>query len=207
MRVVFIQYGRDITCALMMVESCKRLGYEVWQLSDDVAPKVEGVDVIMREPMHGGRMMYRARRLAEMPAPYVLLDTDMIVSRDISDGMEGDHDVALSWRGRNMVIVKGETEPVYMPYNGGLVFVKNQEFMRDCLKNMEGQAPKWQDWYGDQLALRDVAKSGKYKVLELREGKWNYVPETLSHVFPDVKIYHFKGLRKNMMPDFAKVAA
>lgn len=200
MRVVFIQYGPDISCAQMMVESCKRFGYEVWQLSDDIAPRIPGVDVLERKPKDCGRMMYRARRLAELDGEYVLMDTDMIVAQDISDGMNGDHDVALSWRAKNNVVTK--RGPVHMPYNGGLIFVRNNGFMRDCLAEMETMDDYFQDWYGDQVALRDVASDGKYKIRELKDGKWNYVPETPGDFDRNVKVFHFKGLRKSMMADY-----
>jgi hypothetical protein len=200
--VIFIQYGPVVTWAQMMVASCKRFGYEVWQLSDEISPKVEGVDVLKREPMRGGRMMYRAQRLADQEAPYVLLDTDMIVAKDISDGFS--EDVSLSWRPKQNVMMK-DGPPIRMPYNGGLVFVSNAAFMRDCYEEMKKMPPKHQDWYGDQIALRDVAESGKYKVRELKESGWNYVPEQLGEMRPDIRIYHFKGLRKQMMPHYFKV--
>jgi hypothetical protein len=96
LRVVFIQYGVDIRFAQLMVSSVKRLGYDVTQLSCPQAPKVEGVNEVIRRPMKEGRMMFRARFLADQEPPYVMLDTDMIVARDISEGFGGD--VALTWR-------------------------------------------------------------------------------------------------------------
>jgi hypothetical protein len=99
MRVVFVQYGfGNVGLAAMMVESCLKLGYEVWQLSDEKAPRVSGIDKIVRKPFDQkteGRMLYRARHLADLEGPYVMLDTDMIVARDISDGFGVDG--AVTW--------------------------------------------------------------------------------------------------------------
>ena len=199
MKIVFVQFGRDIACATMMVDTCKRLGYEVLQLSDEEAPDVPGVDEIRRSPKNAGRMLYRTRRLVEVEPPYVMLDTDMLVMRDISDGFD-DSDVGLSWRPHHLVKVKHDG--IYrMPYNGGLIFVRNHDFIKDCLKVMEKQTEMRQDWFGDQLALCEVAESGKYKVRALREDCWNHAPNRLGFI-DGVRIYHFKGMRKGLMPRF-----
>lgn len=198
MKVVFVQYGGDITCATMMVASCRRLGYEVWQLSDMTAPDVPGVDRIDREPMSGPRNLWRYKRLSQLKEPYVSLDTDMIVAKDISDGFGGD--VSLSWRYPNDVIVGDEI--VHMPYNAGLVMVRNQEFIRECYRAMQDMDDAQSDWWGDQIALRDVAASGKYEVRELKEQSWNYSPDKPMQGIDRARIFHFKGNRKHLMPAY-----
>lgn len=198
MRVVFVQYGEDIQYATMMVASCKRRGYEVWQLADMAAPEVPGIDRIQREPMSGPRNLWRYKRLADLDGEYVSLDTDMLVASDISHGFGGD--VALSWRSPNLVVVDGE--PIPMPYNGGLVMVSNPAFIRECYARMQAQDPKQSDWWGDQIALRDVAQSGAFAVRELRDTRWNFSPNGLGEIYDGALIYHFKGLRKRMMKPY-----
>jgi hypothetical protein len=193
MKVVFVQCGPSIEHASMMVRSCKRLGYEVWQLSDDIAPPVPEIDFIERKTQDAYLMHYRAKRLAEIATPYVMLDTDMIVANDISDGFG--EDVALTWREKDTVIF--DEDYLKMPYNGGIIFVNNQDFMRDVAKRMETMNKKLQMWYGDQVALRDVAPN--YKVRELKDPAWNFVPEHLGDTTKDVRVYHFKGTRKRLM--------
>jgi hypothetical protein len=197
-RVVFIQYGLgNIELAEMMVASCKKHGYEVIQLSDEKAPRIGGISCL-RAPMNEPRMLWRMRRLLEVEPPYVMLDTDMLVAKDISDGFGGD--VALTWRARHMIFPFEEKKALRMPYNGGVIFVSNQDFIKECLKEMEAQEPRYQDWYGDQLALVKVAESGRFKVKELRDEKWNFVPDSNGHEIPDIRIWHYKGMRKAMMP-------
>ena len=203
MRVVFVLYGRDSQYAKLMVRSCKRLGYEVWQLSDYQAPMIEGVDHIERRPMEEGRMIYRCRRLSQLMPPYVMLDTDMLVVRPIEGGFEPDTDVSLTWREKHTVIMKNQP-PTKMPYNGGVIFVRNANFMSDCLSEMEKMHHQLQDWYGDQIALRDVVDNGKYKVNVLKEPGWNFCPEHPEHIGKTVRIYHFKGQRKALMNDYAE---
>lgn len=198
MRVCFIQYGQDIRHATMMVATAKKRGYEVWQLSDHVAEEVPGSDVILRTPKDEPSMLWRCRRLLEVETPFVMLDTDMLIVDDIS--LPGDWDAAVTYRRIHDVIVKG-VGVVPMPYNGGLIFVNNRGFIRSCLDKMEAQEPRWQEWYGDQMALRDVVAEEKFDVKILRDPAWNYVPEHLGDTTP-AKILHFKGQRKSMMQSY-----
>jgi hypothetical protein len=127
-----------------------------------------------------------------------MLDTDMIVARDISDGLGGA--AAVTWRPKHNVWVDGEPKPIKMPYNGGVLFVQNQEFMKACYEEMLKQPPKFQDWYGDQIALRDVVDSGRFDIKQLTDPVWNFVPDSAGHDILGVRIYHYKGIRKEMMP-------
>lgn len=207
MRVVFAQYGGDyhLDCAALMVRSCKDLGYHVTQLTDTWTPKVDGVDEAIRRQRNEGGMLFRMRHLADLEPPYVMLDPDMLVAKDLADGFSDDNDVSLTFRAVSKVR-QNSGEVLDMPYNGGVVFVRNVEFVRDCLAAMLKMPARHQDWYGDQLALRDVAKSGQYMVRELDEKQWNFVPETTFAGIRNrnVRIYHFKGLRKKWMTDFDK---
>lgn len=197
MRVAFVQYGTDIEYATMMVASCKRLGYEVWQLSDHESPDVAGVDRVWRKAKDCPSMLYRARRLAELDAPYVMLDTDMIVVRDISDGFS-DKAASLSWRPNGTIMMKRGIKRVdFMPYNGGIVFVNDSAFMQAVSADMETMEPELQEWYGDQIALRNATR--KFQVRELREPEWNYTPRWIGDTIPGVRVYHFKGNRKRWM--------
>ncbi len=199
MRVVFIQYGfGGVELAEMMVASCLKFNYEVWQLSDEKAPRVPGIDKLIRSPKTEGRMLFRARMLTEIEPPYVMLDTDMIVAKDISDGFGVD--AAVTWRDKHNVYCNRETFTTRMPYNGGVLFASNAGFVMDCYDNLRSLPPNRQDWYGDQIALRDVVESGKYQVREHRDPIWNFCPDSAGHDIPNVKIYHFKGVRKHNMP-------
>lgn len=190
MKVVFVQWGDEIDYAKLMVASCKKQGYEVIQLATLDAPEVPGVDQVIREAMDCLPMEYRMRRLAQMEPPYLSLDTDCLVVKDISDGF-GD-DVAMFPR-------KGEVE---MPWNGGVIFVRNHQFMKDCYEEVKKMPLSLKAWYGDQHALRAVAK--KYAVKELGRA-WNFTPYQ-GEFLPYVKVYHFKGNRKGAMLHYAQIA-
>lgn len=182
----------------MMVKSCKKFGYEVVQLSDMGCPEVPGVDLVSYKQKTIPAMIYRYQRLTEIEPPFVLMDTDMLVTKDISGGFG--EDVAMTWRDPHRVAVRGMVIP--MPWNGGLVFVNDRNFVADVYDHMKAQTPIFQEWYGDQIALRDVAS--RYKVKRLESAEWNYSPDGMEEIKPDVRVYHFKGKRKYLMPKFAE---
>lgn len=198
MIIVFTLWGDKLTrCAEIMVRSCRALGYEVVQLADEVAPEIDGVAKVLREPMNGRRaMVYRMDRLAGLDIPeYVSLDVDQVVMGDISDGFSREHDASLFWRPNK--------EDVKMIYNAGLIFVRNRDFVREVAALVRTMGPKEQDWFGDQLALQQVAEGGRYKIKELREARWNYKPAFKGERRNNILIYHCKGNRKDWMECYA----
>ena len=197
MIVVFVLWGTKLTeCAEIMVKSCKAQGYEVWQLSDSTAPEIDGVDKCLREPTRGRHaMVYRMDRLAGLPLDeYISLDVDQVVMCDISDGFEDGCDVTLMWRANK--------EDVRMIYNAGLIFVRNQAFIREVAAETRKLPVNEQIWWGDQIALQKVAQSGKYRIGELRASAWNFKPAYRGERRSGIKIYHCKGNRKDWMKDY-----
>lgn len=197
MIVVFTLWGDKLArCAEIMVRSCRSLGYEVWQLADEIAPEIAGVEKVLREPMAKRKaMVYRMDRLAGLDIPeYVSLDVDQVVMGDISEGFDPEYDVTLMWRANK--------ESMRMIYNAGLIFVRNQQFICDAAQLVRKMGPSEQIWWGDQLALQQVAESGRYKVKELRAGKWNYKPQFKGERRSGILIYHCKGNRKDWMGEY-----
>lgn len=188
MKVVFCLYGNKMhKTAAMMVASCKKFNYEVWQLSDHEAPEVAGVSRVIRQP-YEQHSLFVFRGLSELEPPYLKLDTDLFVVKDISDIEDTKYDVALTVRG----------DPgMGMIYNGGVFWVNNKQFAIDCLKLVEGMSPDRQAWFGDQIAMAQVAKN--YRVNELPCSTWNHTPVNEHDMGRDSRILHFKGPRKNWM--------
>lgn len=54
-------------------------------------------------------------------------------------------------------------------------------------------------WYGDQLAVAHVVRSGKFKVLTLPCDIFNYTPRTELDDLSDRAIVHYKGKRKEWL--------
>lgn len=187
MKVVFCLYGKTLVrYAKLMVASCKKFGFEVWQLTDAESEAVEGVDNVIRKPKDCPQVLYRYRHLAEVEPPYLSLDVDLIVVRDVSSGFDPSFDAVMTVR-----------DAVEMPYNGGVFWVNNIAFVEDCVRQIENMKPEWQDWTGGQRAMFDAAK--RFRIKELPCSTWNYSPANSDDVGRNSKILHYKGKRKQWM--------
>lgn len=145
-------------------------------------------------------------------SPLILLDSDMLLNRDISDILSQDFDVAVTWRKSNN-----------MPINGGLIILNNKRpeivrafFSRFVKIYLDRYADENAKWYGDQLALKDcigldhrqMAKSPMQtidgcKILFLPCDIFNFSPDNSENAIavrdPRIAVMHFKGERKHLM--------
>ncbi len=147
-------------------------------------------------------------------APIIILDSDILVNAKLDAVLEKDFDVALTWRDNDE-----------MPLNGGFMILNNRrpelskqffrQFAELYIERYSGQA----DWYGDQLALRDIigltpaemsareiVNVGGCRILLLPCEVYNFSPENkyqaISAGLAGKVIVHFKGKRKRLMPLF-----
>lgn len=179
-------------------------GHELWHITDEATEGLPGCKVFRHTKGKTPFILWRAQAYAAFGKPAVYLDTDIIVRRDLSPIMELDFDIALA---KTKAVVKdalGVNLTEIMPYNGGVLFVKNPKFLQDVADAVADMAEDKQKWYGDQIALKDV--SPKYNMIELPNSIYNYKPKRVdvqSKTLPDsVWIAHFKGDLKQFMSDF-----
>ena len=153
---------------------------------------------------------------SEFTVPLVLLDSDVLINRSLTELMQRDFDVALTWR----------DNPV-MPINGGVFILNNQRperskaFFENFAKIYREKYADKAEWFGDQLALRDcinlshkemegldVIDVNGSRVLLLPSDIYNFSPENqfkaIAKRLEDKVILHFKGERKRLMPIFWK---
>ena len=197
MRVVFCLYGDSLLEeARMMVRSCKHFNYEVWQLTDTETPQIEGVDVVIRKERDVPQVLFRYRHLSELEGPYLSLDVDLFIARDVSGIEKPDYDAVMTVRGNNQGMI----------YNGGVFWINNNDFIRDCTTLIETYPPEWQDWTGGQRAMAEIGRTGNYRIKELPCSTWNFSPGSSEvDMNQDVRIYHYKGeRRKQYMKDAFK---
>ena len=196
MRVVFCIYGETLKpYAEMMVRSCKHFGYEVWQLTDEVTEAIDKVDKVVRKPFDCPQVTFRYRHLSDLDGPYLSLDVDLFVARDVSGIQRENFDAVMTRRDGHRDMI----------YNGGVFWINNNQFIRDCTALIETYEPDWQNWTGGQRAMAAVASQGNYRIKELPCDTWNYSPDVpVLDMNKDVKIYHFKGDRKKLMRDAFK---
>lgn len=201
MLIAFAQTGENplIDVFLKSVQ-----GHELWQITDETTPQLPGCNVFRLPKGDTPFMFWRAKAYAAFNKPGLYLDTDIIVNKDPSPVMALDFDVALT---KTWVVVKdpnGTNLTELMPYNGGVVFVKNPNFWPDVARFMESQHEDHQKWYGDQFALVALAK--KFNTVELPNNLYNYTPKARDYEtkadLSDKWILHFKGKRKEWMREY-----
>jgi lipopolysaccharide biosynthesis glycosyltransferase len=198
MNINFLHVGQDVTLPTRMVESvlATHKGANIIQLTDESTPIIKGVSSVVRKPYNGQIMLFRMQHLADLRGEWITIDTDMIVKKDLSHVFDKDFDVALTRRYGVILDANGTDIVKEMPYNCGLMFSRNHEFWKDCLKLMNVMTDDLKQWWGDQVAVKAMADS--YDVLELDCAEYNYTPKNADER-KDVYVYHFKGQRKAWM--------
>jgi hypothetical protein len=198
LKVAFLHVGDDLRLPTIMVASAKRLGYALVQMSDERSPAVPGVDAVTRLPWDGERLMtYRLQHLAVFPEPALIVDTDVMILRDVCAIWEREFDVALTRRIGPALDPNGVDLAEMMPYNTGVMFSRSQAFWERCYALCREFPPEVQRWYGDQYAVRFAAP--EFKVLELPVDPYNYSPASPEEDVSGKLIVHYKGERKEWM--------
>ena len=205
MIVAFLHVGADIRLPTLMVRSVKRSmpSAHVVQMTDDASPIVPGVDWSLHKPYDGERLMtYRLEHLADAPpGPMVVLDTDVIVQRDLSPLFLEKWDVCLTERTGPILDKSGTDVAKLYPYNTGVMLSRSSSFWSDCYEWCKRASDELQRWYGDQAAV--VAMAGKYETSTLPCDPFNYSPGRPNEDLKDKVVVHFKGRRKEWMPAYA----
>ncbi len=181
-------------CAVRFVASAKRHGYDVWQYSDGISPRIDGVDrfeIVPREARL--TCVYCADVWAQIPLErYVVMDVDQLILLPIDEGMEGDAAVTLFDRPHRNPDQR---------YSGGLIFVRDPAFMRDVAKYVRECNEHEQAWTAGQSAIARVVTERKHRVRTITDARWNWTPNYKGQAIPaDVRVLHFKGhARKDWM--------
>jgi len=202
MIVAFLHVGEDATLPELMIESVRKAmpGVRLLQMTDNNTPWL--VDEVQVLPYDGERLMtYRLQHLAARDEQMLVLDTDVIVQRDLSDVFRKRFDVALTRRTRPLMY-EGRNLSQMMPYNTGVMFSRCRAFWQEAYQTCQSAPEDVQRWFGDQLCVRLAAETGHYKVLELPVDKYNYSPRTADEDVSNRFVVHYKGpTRKDWMID------
>jgi hypothetical protein len=198
-------YAARMVACLKGVNDCP-----VVQMSDLHTPKVAGVDEVIRLPFRIPLMPYRLKHLANFPHTELLvIDTDVIAKAPIGNVWAKPFDVALTVR--DYPLHNGVGAELDMPFNTGVMFSRSQAFWQESYEWLMTQSAERQRWYGDQLAVAEVAKRGTYNVLSLSCDEYNWSPNSRSDT-SNAKFWHYKGaVRKKWIyehrdsPDICRV--
>lgn len=211
MNVGYLHVGPNTDLVNSSIDSVRRVmpHAKVTLMTDSETPEID-CDTRIEKEYDGLLMPYRLLHLSCLPeGEWLFLDTDTIVLRDVSSVFRESFDVALTKR--DIVIdPNGVNLAETMPYNTGVMFSTSKNFWEECYRACKGFHVELKKWWGDQLAVRLVAKhegfdefrpKRKFKVLELDVDPYNFTPHYgQEHLdYPDKYILHYKGKRKEWM--------
>jgi hypothetical protein len=233
----FLHVGVDATVPTILVRSIRAYNPEarIIQCSDPDSPKIAGVDRIFRSHQRDPQLLmtFRLQCFAQLDIaePTLFLDTDMMCLGSLDPaGILRGNDVAVCERefeitvpfnfqvslgragqpiGSRVYFVDyaGKTIGEIYPYIACATITKSSNFWSNALEILLGMDPKFHAWYGDQEAIRDLVKGGKYRVTFLPESIYARLPDQPVRVGTKSKIYHFKGgPRTQVMIDLARKA-
>jgi hypothetical protein len=202
--VCFLHVGADLAIPSLMVASVRAAmpGAEIVQMTDAATAAVPGVDGVIRHDWDGKKLMiFRLAHLAAFERPAcVILDTDVVVQHSLAPVFGQAFDVALTVRHepvRNLD--KTRDLAPEMPYNTGVMFSREPAFWRAAVEHCRALPEKNHDWWGDQLSVKHVADTGRFRVIELPCDVYNYSPRTEDEDVRDRHAVHYKGARKVWM--------
>lgn len=202
MNVSFLLVGKNehTRLATLMVRSLRKAMPQahITQQTDLTTARIAGVDRVERLRWNGIKLMtYRLKHLANLSEPTLVLDVDVLVQRDVSEIEQIPGDVVLTPREYK----EGKKNKLFetMPYNTGVMFMRNPAFFTDCFEWCRQASREIQRWGGDQLAVAAVVNSGKFKVATMPCPIYNYSPRTQKdEVTPGAAIVHYKGLERKL---------
>jgi hypothetical protein len=170
---------------------------EIVQFTDETSPEVPGVDRVSRKP-HGRMLERRLEHYASCEGNWLLVDSDVILQRDVRDVFNEPFDVALTDRQWSH-IKQPESMMLDMPFNTGVCFSRSPDFWRAVLMIWRSYTPEQQkDWLSEQRAVADVVRRDVFTVCVLPGMTYNYPPSSeTDEGLKDAALVHFKGARKN----------
>ncbi|NTJ42916.1 hypothetical protein G6L28_09955 [Agrobacterium larrymoorei] len=183
---------------------------DLTSLPNEVSIKRHPIDLsqIMLERMRAQREFLMS---GDFDSPTVFVDTDVLISGDLTDLFLDDFDIAFTWR-------KSDE----MPLNGGVIYVNDkrpENSVRLFSRLFDIYVEKYTGtsaWYGDQFAMLNLINlpfdsiyesptverhEGKIKLLDC--ATYNYSPNgerpDLGGFPSGIKVFHFKGMSRRIM--------
>ncbi len=220
----FFHIGSDTTCPQMLVDSIRKFNTnpEIVLCTDSHSPMIRGVTRRLEFDGNPDQIMiFRLKSFANsgIGHPAIYLDTDMLCMKpfDPSTLLE-DKDLYLceryfdknslfngNFRGMNYLEYDKKPMGEVYPYLACATIAKNSEIWIELADVCEGMSEKFQIWYGDQEALKIIAKRKSNEQLGfMPEHTYACLPEEISYI-SQATFLHFKGAkRKSLMLEFYK---
>jgi len=198
--VAFLYVGAVSKIPQIMVASVRAAmpHARIVQMTDYPTEKVTGVDELIRRPWDQKFLMpYRLLHLKEFPArSAVFLDADVVVQKDLSHLFQDEFDIALTYRDEtDPSLRKSPLAYKMMPFNAGVMLSRasGMEFWAEAHDLCLGMSEENRAWFGDQLAIKEVAARTTLKVKQYPCALFNYSPSRFSEDLSEKFVIHYKG--------------
>ncbi len=198
-------WKRIPTYELICIKSIKKVmpNAHIMQFSDWDTPKLKGVHAVERfkpvvewDRKNTGKIWLECwARNADKNA--ITIDTDMIFDGDVKEVLEGDYDVAICKRSKFDSV--GQALLKRSPYQVGFLVVKNIDFWKECWERIS-KIPE-PGWMTSQYIVCSTVDSGMFKTKILDGNIYNRTPRYPADIDERVKVWHYKGGRKEWMKD------
>lgn len=189
-------------------------------LTDRTTKAPDRVDKVVRADSDCSELMLarigmQRRYLEQSPddCPIIFADTDLLFNGDLTDVFSGLCRVSAH------IGLTRRLDSAEMPYNGGVIFVRNHPLVRDFWNRLCERAARlpseYRKWNCDQIALGSMVDRRQHVlgshieavgcavkglgILQLPCEIYNYSPNTLEQITEKRSILHFKGNRKSLM--------
>lgn len=170
---------------------------QLTDLSTDALPFVD--EVFRRDGRGLGLMEFRMHQFATYEHKQALfLDLDTVVQCDVWDVFNDEFDVALTTREKPLIL-QGEDVSDSMPFNTGVMFSQGTSFWKRVCELMKPLPLDDRNWFGEQMVIAQLAKTGEFRVKEIPGSDYNYSPKTQDENVFTRYIVHYKGKRKEWM--------
>lgn len=213
---VFLHVGDD-PVVKMLVQSIHKTNPDarLIQCADPLTAQIAGTtDIYRHEGDTSNLMTFRLEAFSGLGLnePAIYLDTDMLVLTELnSEDILAETDVACcersfgrdllintSFRGMDLSEYKNMTLGEVYPILAAFTVTRTFDFWEACAKRLLALEDKFHFWYGDQEAMRDVARLNIFDLRLIPESVYACLPEFAQKTSP--KLLHFKGAqRKKLM--------
>lgn len=205
----FLYVGRVSNIPQIMVASVRAAmpHANIVQMTDLDTEKIVGVDDVIRKRWDQKFLMpYRLMHLKEFPpANAIFLDADVVVQKDLRCLFQDEFDIGLTYRDETDPSLRKSPEAYrMMPFNAGVMLSRasGMDFWAEAYNVCLAMPEDRRLWFGDQLAIKEVAARSTLKVNQYPCAIYNYSPSRWDEDLRDKFVIHYKGKnRKIWMQD------
>ena len=198
--VGFLYVGKASHIPEIMVASVRAAmpGARIVQMTDFDTRKVVGVDEVIRRQWDQKLLMpYRLLHLMEFPvADAIFLDADVVVQKDFRPLFQDEFDIGLTYRDETDPSLRKSPEAYQMmPFNTGVMLSRasGRDFWVEAHRACLAMPQDRQYWFGDQLAIKEVAARTTLNVRQYPCALYNYSPARWDEDLSGKFVIHYKG--------------